>query len=137
MFYDLHEIDFQLIAEGNMADLVDSSEIMKEVSLKDLKNSLATSVDVVHDLGIDNMNKTLGMTDSQVSVTNLTLTWESCKCEVLKQRFVHPVSIEMCTFCRMSQDFKSNSSVNWLFLQVTFSLSHLVTTCWNLLVLMC
>ncbi|XP_053380417.1 uncharacterized protein LOC123563181 [Mercenaria mercenaria] len=55
----------KMLDDGKVSDLVDSKEIMKEVSLKDLKASLSQSADVIQDLGIGDTNATLGFTDSQ------------------------------------------------------------------------
>ena len=66
-----------MLADGKVSNLIDSKEIMKEVSLKDLKSSLSESDNIIEALGINNTQETLGFTDSQVNVSYTKLT-ESC-----------------------------------------------------------
>lgn len=55
----------KVIADGNVSKIIDSKAMMKEVSLRDLKNSLSNSTDFIAALGVRSLNVTVAMTDPQ------------------------------------------------------------------------
>ena len=56
-----------MAAGGDLANIADSEEMMKTVSLTDLKSAVT---DVVNDLGLNDPDKEVQLTDAQVSCHN-------------------------------------------------------------------
>ncbi|XP_060555306.1 uncharacterized protein LOC132716131 isoform X2 [Ruditapes philippinarum] len=61
----LKKLAKKMIDDGKLSNLIDSKEIMKEISLKDLKTSLSQSDNIIEALGINKTQDSLGFTNAQ------------------------------------------------------------------------